>query len=87
MLPLFYSIGGSHVGVVTFSPVHGEVLSEFKARLYVKAVCMKTMVAEILRCRQTGLFISTGNDAVHSGCGKAYKYVIKTAIRVSISIY
>ena len=33
----------SHVGVVTFSPVHGEVLCEFKDRLYVNAVCMKTM--------------------------------------------
>ena len=41
---IVYSIGGSHVGVVTFSPVHGEVLCEFKDRLYVNAVCMKTMV-------------------------------------------
>ena len=43
LLSLFYSIGGGHVGVVTLPPVHGEVLCEFIDRLYVNAVCMKTM--------------------------------------------
>ena len=41
---MLYSIGGGHVGVVTFPLVHGEVLCKIKDRLYVNAVCMKTMV-------------------------------------------